>query len=182
MHLFVRPLATALVALTAAALPCAAQQAPLTPTQPYHQTFALNPIALPFGTFSADYERALSPAFTLGVGGTYADFDDNRERWFDVKALYWPNEEALKGFAVGLTAGYHSSTDLQADPNQSGFQREDGGATLGVIVDYNWLLGKRNRFLVGLGIGAKRVLKNVDENSALEQVLPSGRMSIGIAF
>lgn len=178
----VRSLAVGLFSLPVAAVPCTAQQAPLTPTQPYYQTFALNPIALPFGIFSADYERALSPAFTLGVGGTYADFDDNLERWFDVKALYWPGEEALKGFAVGLTAGYHSSSDRDAGFLEFEDQRHDSGPTLGVVVDYNWLLGKRNRFLVGLGIGAKRVLKNVDDNSALEQVLPSGRLSIGIAF
>ena len=30
--------------------------------------------------------------------------------------------------------------------------------TLGVLVDYNWMLGVNRRFLVGTGVGAKRVL------------------------
>lgn len=173
----------ALGAALAAATPALAQSTPLTPGQPYHQTIAINALALPFGMFSADFERAISSGITIGVGGTYVDWGDAEwDRWVDLKGLYYPSEEALKGFAVGMTLGYHSSQDN--GPLFGGFngRRKDGAATLGVVIDYNWLLGKRQRFLVGLGIGAKRVLKNVDDTSSLEQVLPSGRFSIGLAF
>ena len=169
-------------ALVAAAAPAHAQSTPLTPEQPYRQTIAVNAVALPFGMYSADFERALSTGITLGVGGSYVDWIDSKDSdaWFDVKALYYPGEEALKGFAVGLTAGYHQAsedTDLFG-----GSLRKDGAPTLGVVMDYNWLLGKRHRFLVGVGLGAKRVLKDLDDDSALTPVLPSGRFSIGLAF
>jgi hypothetical protein len=163
-----------------------AQRPPLTIEQPYYQTIAFNPILLPWGIFSADYERALSPAITLGVGGTYAAVrDEDKIGWMDVKALYYPNETALEGFGVGLTAGFvsaHSREDADFFLGQPEYRRQDSGATLGVVADYNWLVGKRERFLIGLGIGAKRVLKDVQGGSALNQVYPSGRFSIGLAF
>lgn len=178
---FVRSIALAAL-FAASATSAAAQSTPLTPTQPYRQTLAINAIALPFGMYSADFERAISTGITLGVGGSYVNWIDSpdHDAWVDVKALYYPGEEALKGFAVGLTAGYHEASedvDLFGAP-----LREDAAATLGVVMDYNWLLGKRHRFLVGLGIGAKRVLKNLDDDSALTPVMPSGRFSIGLAF
>ena len=177
-----RSLALAWTLVAAAAAPALGQSTPLTPGQPYRQTIATNAVALPFGMYSADYERALSTGITLGIGGSYVNWIDSKDSdaWFDVKALYYPGEEALKGFAVGLTAGYHresEDTDLFGAP-----LRKDGAATLGVVMDYNWLLGKRQRFLVGIGIGAKRVLKDLDDDSALTPVLPSGRFSIGLAF
>lgn len=165
-----------------ATAPAAAQTTPLTAEQPYHQTLSINPIALPFGWFAAEYERAISPAVTFGLGGTYFDIDDDRAGWFDAKVLYYPNETALKGFAVGLTAGFQRSTNTGDFFDFSDERRTDSGATLGVVVDYNWLLGKRDRFLIGLGIGAKRVLKNVSDDSALDQVIPAGRFQIGLAF
>jgi hypothetical protein len=183
-------LAAALVAASAASAsaqseplaPAVPQSTPLTPGQPYRQTIAVNAVALPFGMYSADFERALSSGITLGIGGSYVDWIDSpdHDAWFDVKALYYPGEEALKGFAVGITAGYHEASedvDLFGAP-----LRQDGAPTLGVVMDYNWLLGKKHRFLVGLGIGAKRVLKDLDDDSALTPVLPSGRFSIGLAF
>lgn len=177
-----RSIARVSFVLAALASSASAQRAPLTVEQPFYQTIAFNPIGLPFGLFSADYERALSPGITLGIGGSYVDFidSDRSDAWFDAKALYYPGEEALQGFAVGMTAGYHRSADKE--DFFGGTRRRDGGATVGVVVDYNWLLGRRQRFLVGLGIGAKRVLKNVSDESALNEVIPSGRFSIGLAF
>ena len=178
-----RSLALAAALIAGASTQALAQTAPLTPGQPYHQTIAINALGLPFGLFSADFERAVSPGITLGIGGTHVNWgDDERDSWVDAKALYYPGEEALKGFAVGMTLGYVSSQDRGPWFGDSNVKRKDSGATLGVVTDYNWLLGKRQRFLVGLGIGAKRVLKNVDNDSALEQVLLGGRFSIGLAF
>ena len=180
---FVRSIALAAL-LASAATSAAAQSTPLTPGQPYHQTIAINAVGLPFGLFSADYERAIAPGGTLSIGGTSVNWGDGEwDRWVDLKGLYYPGEEALKGFAVGMTLGYHSAQDMGPLFGSFDEKRKDSGATLGVVLDYNWLLGKRQRFLVGLGLGAKRVLKNVDDdNSPLTQVLPSGRFSIGLAF
>ena len=60
--------------------------------------------------------------------------------------------------------------------------RSEGAPTLGVLLDYNWLIGARRRFLVGTGIGARRVLKDVASDSPLSQVYPDGRLQIGLAF
>ena len=62
----------------------------------------------------------------------------------------------LRGFSVGLSGGFlrYSSRGGPTDA-----QRVASIApTLGVVVDYNWMLGVNRRFLVGTGVGAKRVL------------------------
>ena len=37
--------------------------------------------------------------------------------------------------------------------------------TLGIILDYNWLLGRSEHFLIGTGVGAKRVLASETERA-----------------
>ena len=194
-----------------AALPAAAgaqrpEAAPRRPQRPrYTQTLAVNALALPFGLFSAEYERAIGAGFGVGVGGSYLDgalvsrdddYDgrsgDSRAAWLEGKALYYPGEEAPRGFAIGLTLGYIHVRDESVeavfrDPTASVIVRQtgttsDAAATLGVLLDYNWLLGRRRRFLVGTGIGARRVLKQVGRRSDLEQVYPDGRFVVGFAF
>jgi hypothetical protein len=49
-------------------------------------------------------------------------------------------------------------------------------------VSYDWLLGRQEKFRVGIGAGAKRVLRDVNDGSPLEQVYPDGRFVIGVAF
>jgi hypothetical protein len=51
-----------------------------------------------------------------------------------------------------------------------------------VYVDYNWLLGRSNRFLVGTGIGAKRILGDRDEFDNAPRVYGTARFLIGVAF
>lgn len=173
----------ALIALTAA--PLAAQE----PTRLPLQSIAVNPLAIPFGVFSAEYEVALpSPGFTLGVGGTYFSRDGDRESWAEVKGMYYPNETGFRGFSVGLTGGVHSSgrrvsrCDFNVPCVDS--RRSQTAPTLGVLASYDWLLGRQQRFRVGLGVGAKRVLRDVDDSRAdvLEQVYPDGRFVIGFVF
>ncbi|CAA9341907.1 MAG: hypothetical protein AVDCRST_MAG11-3022 [uncultured Gemmatimonadaceae bacterium] len=159
---------------------------------PYTQTISINPLGLPFGFFSGEYE--FSPTgtggLTLGVGGTYAtgyfeeeDEDESRDAWVEGKVLYYPGEVPLRGFAVGLTLGYHNARNDGGDLfTPGGVVRSEGAPTVGVLLDYNWLIGARRRFLVGTGIGARRVLKDVDAGSPLDQVYPDGRLQIGLAF
>lgn len=180
-----------------------AQSEPRPPAVPYTQTFAINPLALPFGLLSAEYERAVGAGFTVGVGGSYFDGaaldndeydgdDDARSAWFEGKLLYYPNEIAFRGFSAGLTLGYVNERRTAYDrvvyaPNGVPVTApegsvSEGAATLGVLLDYNWLLGRRKRFVVGTGIGARRVLKDVEPGSPLSQVYPDGRLVLGIAF
>jgi hypothetical protein len=190
MHMLRLALA-ATVALTALTTTAGAQAgAPSTDGQ-FRSVLSVNPIALPFGWLSAEYERVASPAFTLGLGGAYVndaafeddDFDDARDAWIHARVRYFPNERAPRGFSIGLTAGYHSARGRGDFADVTDPLRTEGAPTLGVVLDYDWLLGRRRRFAVGTGIGVRRVLTNVDTDvSPLEQVYPDGRLQIGFAF
>jgi hypothetical protein len=183
-------LATAAVtaALSTSAVSAAAQaaSAPPTPLLP-QQSIAINPLAIPFGVFSAEYEAALpSPGFTFGVGGTYYSSGSDRDAWAEAKGMYYPGEIPFRGFSVGLTAGVHSSRGNTSDCSfitgcQTG-RKTQTAPTLGVLVSYDWLIGRQERFRVGLGAGAKRILKNVKSGDPLPQVFPDGRFVIGLVF
>jgi hypothetical protein len=54
--------------------------------------------------------------------------------------------------------------------------------TLGVIVDYNWVLGRNDRFLVGVGLGAKRVLGDGGGFSGIEVAYPTVRFQFGLRY
>ena len=54
--------------------------------------------------------------------------------------------------------------------------------SIGVYVDYNWLLGKRDRFMVGTGFGAKRILGDSDDFEDAPFVYGTARFLIGVAF
>lgn len=143
--------------------------------QPYIQSAAVNVIGLPFGLFSAEYEVAVAPGFTIGAGGSYLStggFGSVRG-WAEGKVLYYPSEVPLQGLAVGLTAGFLSAHDDD---------RKDTAPTIGVMANYNWLLGARRRFLVGAGVGARRVVGPIEPDSPLDRVYPDGRAVIGLAF
>lgn len=178
----------ALFALTAPAAVASAQDA----TQEGRAmapryTFGVNPLGIPFGLFSAEYERALTNGFSFGVGGSIYDGidSDSRHAWAEGKLIYYPNETPLRGFAIGITAGVHRTAGPVAYDlfSNSDTRRTESAPTAGVILDYNWLLGRRKRFLVGLGIGAKRTLRHVDTSvSPLEPVYADGRLILGYAF
>ena len=56
--------------------------------------------------------------------------------------------------------------------------------TFGVIVDYNWMLGAQHGFVVGTGVGAKRILASSEERDrvGLDRAQFTGRFTMGIAF
>lgn len=192
MHLLRRIapiLAAGLLAPAVAAGQSAAQPAPLLP----QQSVATNPLAIPFGVFSLEYEAALpTPGFTVGIGGSYYADEGDRDTWAELKALYYPNETPFRGFSVGLSAGVHSARNIPGcdelfggcsfDGNGTQVRRTQTAPTLGVLVSYDWLLGRAERFRIGLGVGAKRVLKDVDGNDPLQQVYPDGRFVMGVVF
>jgi hypothetical protein len=193
-------LRTALAAAVLAAATLAGRleaQTPVPPVDlgPWRQAFAVNALAIPFGLFSAEYEAALaSPGFTIGVGGSWVTSGDDRHAWVEGKALYYPGERPFRGFSVGLTAGIHSARNRGDCENDTLFEgcaipdeqrpfRTETAPTLGVIVNYDWLIGRQERFRIGLGGGAKRTLRDVGRTSGvLEQVYPDGRFVLGVAF
>ena len=177
--------------VTAAALCCATPALAQTDGGDFRQALGTNFIAIPFGVFSVDYEHAVGDkGVSVGFGAlTFAD-DGERLSWGQAKLKYYPAENSLRGFALGITAGMMSARARDVfctggDPFGGCVEetRTESSPTIGVVVDHNWLLGKRKRFLFGLGVGARRVLKDVEEsNSPLEQVYPDGRFTVGFAF
>ncbi len=163
------------LALSAAGRAAAAQAAP--PPRAPHVGVAINPLAIPFGVFTLDVEGATrTPGLTLGVAGTWVT-DGLDQGWADARVMYFPNEVAMRGFAVGLTGG------VVAEQGDDGNVRRTVSApTLGVRMDYDWLVGARKRMLVGIGLGAKRVLRDVSPGSPLQQVYGDGRFVVGLVF
>ena len=56
-----------------------------------------------------------------------------------------------------------------------------GGPTIGVALDYNWLLGPPQAFYIGLGVGAKKIFAS-SKNDDATFGYPTARVSIGVAF
>lgn len=175
-------LAAALVALPAAARAQAAEPAAV--TRP--QVLSIQPLGIPALFFSGEYERAVSPNATIGVGGSYFGPDELSYTSMDVKARFYPTV-ALKGFAIGATAGYtrvsESYSDEFCDPAvQDCEDVTRSGATVGVQLDYQWLLGKQSKYAVALGAGMKRIFVNNDEFDDFSAFYPTVRASFGIAY
>lgn len=148
--------------------------------QPFRQALTINPIGLPFELISAEYERALNPAATFGIGASYfGAFDEGDYISGEAKLRYYPNERAIRGFSIGGTIGF---ARVSADADEFTEEATTTGFTTGVILDYNWLLGRQRRFVVGTGIGAKRIFADDDDFDDLEFAYPTLRLQVGYAF
>ncbi len=182
-------------ALLAAFAPAARAQS-TDPVLGYRNIAGVNLIGLPIGLFSGEFEHVLSPGVVVGVGGTFerivgSNDGDIHTSWVDAKAKYYPNEESFRGFSVGLTAGFVHASGVPGNEGLFGGSDYFGpgavsqsrtGPSAGVVLDYNWLLGRRKRLYVGTGIGVKRVFGETGGNSVLDPVLPYGRLQIGFAY
>jgi hypothetical protein len=183
-----------------AARPLAAQQAGATPGAPvqapapvtHTQAVTVQPISIIVGVYSAEFERAISAATTLGLGATYwngfVGEDDPYDPSYlsvDAKLRYYPGEQPLRGFSFGVTGGYSSVTsrDCSYDVTVGCVTNENrsGGPTLGFQLDYNWLLGRQQNFVVALGVGGKRLFVN-DRDGNITVAYPTARVSVGLAF
>lgn len=176
-------------ALAAAALlPAAVRAQSAAPAGiPRRQVLSIQPLGIPALFFSGEYERALDSNVTLGAGASYFSPDELTMVGGDVKARFYPGT-ALRGFSVGMTAGYLSvseSYDDSCDPTFGGCTDDSvSGLTLGVQLDYQWLLGRQDKYAFALGAGMKRFLAEADDidNSDFTVFYPTLRASFGIAF
>ena len=112
-------------------------------------------------------ENAVAQGITVGAAGSYIDVSDSRFTTLEFKLRYYPGDVVLRGWSVGATAGSTRFSNI-VDGNRETLV----APTLGLIVDYNWLLGRSEHFLIGTGLGAKRVLASEDAHV-------SARTSIG---
>ena len=171
----------------ALATPVVAQSAPQPALIPIanRSYIGINPLGVPFDIFSIEAETGVAQGVTLGGVGSYTDV--NHERWesADFKFRYYPGDVVLRGFSLGATVGYlNYSTNTCCSTTGSEFRASISTPTVGVIADYNWMLGLDHRFLVGTGIGAKRVLAAQNDRNVvgLDRAYLTGRFTIGLAF
>jgi hypothetical protein len=184
------------LALSLVAAPLVAQNSPaMSPAAAipeWRSFFGANPLGIPFDIVSVELETTIAPAATLGFVGSYNDIDNRLFTTFDGRFKYYPGEIAMRGFSVGVSGGYtkfrgNEGYDCLSTPpytcSSTGFQTLNAG-TLGVLVDYNWTQGPSQRFVIGTGVGAKRILASVDERNrvGLDRAYVTGRFVIGLLF
>lgn len=194
MPLPLRAVARSLAAAAALAPVALRAQAPAPPPR---QAVALGPIVLPMGAVSGEYERALGGGLAAGVGGTAAFGDnfvlgsaDERYASAQAKLKYYPSRGGLRGFAVGATAGVVHGRGVPSGVvyapcpmpgcGNLDLRRTATAPTVGVIADYNLVVGRR--VLVGLGLGVRRVVGSRADREVVGGTLPDGRLVVGYGF
>jgi hypothetical protein len=146
--------------------------------------FSIQPLNAMFTAYSAEYERKVGAATTVGIGGTYFNvgdgFDEVRFKSADVKLRYYPNGSALMGFSFGGSAGFTSVSGTDVN----GTTESASGPSIGVLLEYQWLLGVQRNFSVALGAGAKAVFVNHNTITSddFTSRYPTLRVSVGYAF
>lgn len=174
VHLLRTPVAI-IVAALAFTMPVSAQAPVAVPE--WRNVFSINPLGLPFEFFSAEAERKATGIATLGASASYFGLGDAAYLSLDAKLRLYPNAEAPEGFSIGLGAGI---SRVSEDFGTS--DRSSTHPTISVITDYNWLLGKSKRVLVGIGLGAKRVFGDSDGFDDINFAYPTVRFQVGILF
>jgi hypothetical protein len=139
--------------------------------------FSIQPLNAMFTAYSAEYERKIGAAATIGVGD---GVDEVSFKSGDVKLRYYPNGSALMGFSFGGTAGFTSVTGTDFN----GAEESVSGPTIGILLEYQWLLGVQKNFSVALGAGAKAVFvkDNTITSDDFTTRYPTVRVSVGYAF
>ena len=157
---------------------------------PYVSSIAADPLGLPFDVFAVEFESAIANGITLGGLGSYTSFQGTslsktRYETLEFSGHYYPGEVVLRGLSLGLTASY---TWFRHDTTIVGPPAADhttlGAPALGLNVNYNWMLGPLQRFLIGIGAGAKRVLASEEERKSVGvgRAYPTARFVLGLAF
>lgn len=163
--------ACALGVTMAGSAPLAAQEAP----PPRTQVLSANPFGLLLEFFNAEYERVVTEASTVGIGGSmFSDEndtsgDDDQYVNADVFWRYYPNAIPFEGWAFGVKLG---ATHID-DGTFFGY---------GFDVNHSWVLGRNENFYVGVGFGLKRLLGTSGEEFELSYVPTIRIVNVGIAF
>lgn len=150
---------------------------------PRTAVLSIQPISAMLEVFAGEAEIAMSRSATIGFGGTYwGPYITSNDFTYvsgDVKVRYYPDAKPFEGFSFGASLGItHVSDD-----NQSSGGASATGPALGVMLDYNWLLGETKRFSVAMGLGAKTLFisdKTLADNATVRY--PTARLSVGWAF
>ena len=135
--------------------------------------------------YSAEYERKIGDEISFGIGGTHwnvgNDANDLTYQSGDVKLRFYPQGNALQGFSLGGSVGF---SRISATNDFDGTEDSASGPSFGVLIEYQWLMGKARNFALALGLGAKAVMVDEDEITSDDFVAryPTARVSVGYAF
>ncbi|HVX38782.1 MAG TPA: hypothetical protein VHB25_04340 [Gemmatimonadaceae bacterium] len=175
--------AAAFTAPVVGALAAQVPQGTLIPI-PYRTYIGINPLGIAFDIASIEIENAVAPGITLGGVGSYTAASDERFTTFDLKLRYYPGEVVLRGFSLGASVGYTKFSNIVNTNGTTDTRQTLDAPTIGIIADYNWMLGVRRRFILGTGVGAKRVLASSEDRDRvnIDRVIPTARFIVGIAF
>lgn len=146
---------------------------------PSRTYIGFNPIGLPADIGTVEIENAIAPGITVGGVGSYIDVDHHRFTTFDFKVRYYPGEIVLRGYAIGGSVGYTRFSNVV-----DGTRQALDAPTIGIIFDRNWIYGRGQHFVVGTGVGAKRVLASSAERERadVDRAVVTARLILGFAF
>ena len=168
-----------------------------TPASAPPRMLSVAPISALFGVYNLEFEHQIGPTTTFAVGSTYWGFEDDLNSSslsseahvsyisMDLKARYYPTA-VMEGFSFGglagitsISGGARACSSITAECEQA--DDREVAFSLGVEIDYNWVLGVTKQFGVVLGLGAKRLFPvGADIDTVLGY--PFGRLSIGYRF
>ncbi len=168
-RIFRRFMAAAAV-LSVATMSPAAAAAQDSPPPPHSQVISANPFGLLLEFFNAEYERVVSSSSTFGLGGSFLSSDEDDYFNLDLFYRFYPSARPIDGWAFGAKVGVTRVPDIGTYPG------------LGFDVNRSWLLGERQNFYVGLGVGLKRLLGTGSDDVGLRFIPTIRIINIGIAF
>lgn len=142
------------------------------------QEVAINPLFAPFGTFSAEYQNAFRSDLSAGVH-VWIEVVDVESRFGYAKLLYRPFKRHLESLGIGPTFGVITRYKEDED---SGDRDHETAPTLGIMAEYNWLVGAKKNILLGVGFNAHRVIKHLDDLSPLRTFDGDLRLMLGYAW
>ena len=147
---------------------------------PYTSYIGINPLGIPFDIFSVEVESGIAQGMTLGASAAHTELDNQRYSSADFKFRYYPSEVVLKGFSIGASAGLLRYSDIGINNTRESIDTP----TLGLLLDYNWMLGATHRFIIGTGLAAKRILAGAADREKvdLSRAQLSARFTVGVAF
>jgi hypothetical protein len=144
---------------------------------------SIQPLYAMLTVYAGEAELAMSRSATVGLGATYVGnlIDDGFDYLSsDVKLRFYPEGRPFQGFSFGGSVGI---THVSTSDNANGGSASASGPSIGVMLDYNWLLGEQKSFFISTGLGAKTLFisdKTISETATLHY--PTMRISVGWAF
>jgi hypothetical protein len=169
------------VVAAVAALPFASAAAQ---NPPHRNIISIQPLSAILTVYSAEYEHAAKKTVSWGIGATYWSTGSGSDQVTytsgDFKLRYYPNGIALDGVSVGGSVGASSIKGTST----TGGAETVSAPSLGMLIEYQWLLGEEKHLALALGAGAKMLIVNSAKISSSSFIAryPTLRISLGYAY